>query len=77
MWIIESGCTHHMSSNIKWFTNLRDLSEGSVLIGSNQRCEIEGVGSVKVRQYNGKITTLSYVRLVPKLRRNLIFISMK
>lgn len=32
-WVIDSGCTHHMSSNKKWFANRRVSREGFVLMG--------------------------------------------
>lgn len=36
---------------------------------------IMGVGSVKVKQFDDKVTTLDNVRLIHEVRRDLLFIS--
>ncbi|KAG8480907.1 hypothetical protein CXB51_025473 [Gossypium anomalum] len=34
-WILDSGCTFHMSPNRDWFTTYETVSEGVVLMGNN------------------------------------------
>ncbi|KAG8489132.1 hypothetical protein CXB51_017197 [Gossypium anomalum] len=74
-WILDSGCTFHMSSNRDWFTTYETVSEGVVLMGNNASCKIAGVGTIKVEMYDGVVRTLSDVLHVPELKRNLILLS--
>ncbi|KAG8491252.1 hypothetical protein CXB51_014428 [Gossypium anomalum] len=74
-WILDSGCTFHMSPNRDWFTTYKTVSEGVVLMGNNASCKTAGVGTIKVKMFDGVVKTLSDVRHVPKLERNLILLS--
>ncbi|KAG8475529.1 hypothetical protein CXB51_032298 [Gossypium anomalum] len=74
-WILDSGCTFHISPNRDWFTTYEIVSEGVVLMGNNASCKITGVGTIKVKMFDGVVRTLSDVRHVPELKRNLILLS--
>ncbi|KAG8501848.1 hypothetical protein CXB51_004653 [Gossypium anomalum] len=74
-WILDSGCTFHMSPNRDWFTTYETVSEGVVLMGNNASCKIAGLGTIKVKMFDGVVRTLSDVRYVPELKRNLISLS--
>ncbi|KAG8485819.1 hypothetical protein CXB51_019218 [Gossypium anomalum] len=74
-WILDSGCTFHMSTNWDWFTTYETVSEGVVLMGNNASCKIAGVGTIKVKMFDGVVRTLSDVRHVSELKRNLISFS--
>ncbi|KAG8478359.1 hypothetical protein CXB51_028117 [Gossypium anomalum] len=74
-WILDLGCTFHMSPNRDWFTTYDTVSEGVVLIRNNASCKIAGVGTIKIKMFDGVVKTLSDVRHVPKLKRNLISLS--
>ncbi|KAG8499473.1 hypothetical protein CXB51_005963 [Gossypium anomalum] len=74
-WILDSGCTFHMSPNRDWFTTYKTVSEGVVLMGNNASYKIAGVGTIKVKMFDGVVRTLSDVRHVPELKRNLISLS--
>ncbi|KAG8489614.1 hypothetical protein CXB51_017589 [Gossypium anomalum] len=74
-WILDSGCTFHMSPNRDWFTHYETVSEGVVLMGNNASCKIAGVGTIKVKMFDGVVRTLSDVRHVPELKKNLISLS--
>ncbi|KAG8473502.1 hypothetical protein CXB51_035665 [Gossypium anomalum] len=74
-WILDSGCTFHMSPNRDWFTTYETVSKGVVLMGNNASCKIAGVGTIKVKIFDGVVRTLSDVRHVPELKKNLISLS--
>ncbi|KAG8475586.1 hypothetical protein CXB51_032459 [Gossypium anomalum] len=74
-WILDSGCTFHMSPYRDWFTAYEIVSEGIVLMGNNASCKIASVGTIKAKMFDGVIRTLSDVRHVPELKRNLISLS--
>ncbi|KAG8491363.1 hypothetical protein CXB51_014484 [Gossypium anomalum] len=61
-WILDSGCTFHMSPNRDWFTTYETVSECVVLMGNNASCKIAGVGTIKVKMFNGVFRTLSDVQ---------------
>ncbi|KAG8472701.1 hypothetical protein CXB51_034566 [Gossypium anomalum] len=74
-WILDSGYTLHMSPNWDWFTTYKTMSEGAVLMGNNASCKITGVGTIKVKMFDGVVRTLSDVRHVLELKRTLILLS--
>ena len=41
-------------------------------MGNDCSCKIIGIGSIEIKIYNGTMRTLTKVRHVPKLRKNLI-----
>ncbi|KAG8479084.1 hypothetical protein CXB51_029923 [Gossypium anomalum] len=48
-----------MSPNRDWFTTYKTVSEGVVLMGNNASCKIAGVGTIKVKMFDGVVRTLS------------------
>ena len=50
-------------------------SAGSVLGFDNSPCKIEGIGSIRIKMFDGIIRTLTDVRYIPKMKRNLISMS--
>ncbi|KAG8478794.1 hypothetical protein CXB51_028696 [Gossypium anomalum] len=74
-WILDSGCIFHMNPNWDWFITYETVSKGVVLMGNNASCKIAGVGTIKVKMFDGVTRTLSDVRHVPELKRNLISLS--
>ncbi|KAG8486278.1 hypothetical protein CXB51_019698 [Gossypium anomalum] len=39
-WILDSGCTFHMSPNRDWFITYETMSKGVILMGNNASCKI-------------------------------------
>ncbi|KAG8491586.1 hypothetical protein CXB51_014658 [Gossypium anomalum] len=60
-WILDSGTTFHMSPNRDWFTTYEIVSEGVALMGNNASCKIAGVGTTKVKMFDGVISKSSLV----------------
>jgi hypothetical protein len=71
-WLMDSGCSRHMTENKNWFSSLTPLSHKEyVTFGDNKKGMVFGTGNIKVNDY----FTLNDVALVDKLRYNLLFIS--
>jgi hypothetical protein len=71
-WILDSGCSRHMTGNKKWFCNLTPLSHKEyVTFGDGKKGKMLGTDVIKVNDY----FTLNDVALVDKLRSNLLFVS--
>ncbi|KAE8715770.1 hypothetical protein F3Y22_tig00110160pilonHSYRG00432 [Hibiscus syriacus] len=71
-WILDSGCSYHITPNREWFSTYRSVNSGSVYLGDDRCCNIVGIGDVRIKMYDGSIRTLSGVRHVPDLKKNLI-----
>ena len=47
-WIIDSGCTHHMTGDKAKFEKCEDYDDGSVRFGNNEPCCIKGRGKISL-----------------------------
>ncbi|KAM6555575.1 hypothetical protein CsatB_002594 [Cannabis sativa] len=74
-WILDSGCTFHMTNNKAFMFDFRKTNGGRVILGNNQTCDIQGSGSISFKMHDGMVRTLSEIRYVPNLARNLISLS--
>ncbi|KAK4385200.1 Retrovirus-related Pol polyprotein from transposon TNT 1-94 [Sesamum angolense] len=47
-------------------------NSGSIYLGDDRCCNIVGVGDVRIKMYDGTVRTLSDIRHIPDLKKNLI-----
>lgn len=76
-WIIDSGCTNHISKDLNNFVEYRpyQISERRMIkIGGNQWLAAHGIGTVILYTESGQCT-LHGVLYTPRMRRNLVSIS--
>ena len=71
-WVMDSGCSFHMSPNKNWFQNFSENVTGTVYMGNNNTCKVMGIGNINLKLHDGKVRLLTNVRYVPSLKRNLI-----
>ncbi|CAN1141484.1 Retrovirus-related Pol polyprotein from transposon TNT 1-94 [Linum perenne] len=75
-WILDSACTFHMCPNMDWFSSYESIDAGgTVLMGDNSSCKVAGIRSVQIKMFDGAVRTLTDVRHIPDLKRNLISLS--
>ena len=43
-----------------------------MLLGNNKSCEIQGIGTVRIKMFDGIERVLQQVRYIPGLKRNLV-----
>jgi hypothetical protein len=68
MWLIDFGCSRHVTGNKKWFSSLTPLSHKEYLtFGDDKKGKVLGTGIIKVNYY----FTLNDVVLIDKLRYNM------
>ncbi|KAH9679836.1 hypothetical protein KPL71_026295 [Citrus sinensis] len=72
VWLIDSGATWHMTSRREWFHTYEPISEGSVYMGNDHALEIAGIGTIKIKMFDGIIRTIGEVRHVNGLKKNLL-----
>jgi len=71
-WMLDLGASHHMFSHRNWFIYYQSVDEGAVFMGNGIPCKIVGVGSIRIRMFDGIVRELTDVRYVPELKSNLI-----
>ncbi|KAH9646639.1 hypothetical protein KPL70_024932 [Citrus sinensis] len=71
-WVLDSGCTYHMCPDKNLFSSYRVFNGGEVMMGNNSLCKVVGLGTIRLKMFDGVIRELSEVRHVPELKRNLI-----
>jgi hypothetical protein len=71
-WLMDSGCSRHMTENNKWFSSLTPLSHKEyVTFGDDKKGKVVGTGVIKVND----CFTLNDVPLVDRLRYNQLSVS--
>ncbi|KAK3014885.1 hypothetical protein RJ639_008457 [Escallonia herrerae] len=73
-WILDMGCSHHICPNRDWFVTFRSFDGGKVLMRNNVACKVVEIDSIQIRMHDGIVRTLTGVRHVLELRKNLIFL---
>lgn len=73
-WILDTGSANHLCSRREYFDKFREV-QGFVTWGDGTRRRVMGVGTVKIKMFDGAVRTLGDVVYVPKFRRNLISLS--
>lgn len=71
-WIMDTGASFHMTPNREWFETYKAGNMGSVRLADDKACGVVGIGQVKFRMYDGTIRTLTDVRHIPVMKKNLI-----
>jgi hypothetical protein len=72
-WILDSACSYHVCINKDWFNTYEPVQNGGLVrMADNTPCEVIGIGSVKIRTHDGMTRTLTNVRHIPTMFRNLI-----
>lgn len=61
-----------MTANKSWIEDYEGFDGGTVLLGDDEPCRIYGRGNIHMKLHDGAVKTLTDVRYVPALRRNLI-----
>ena len=74
-WILDFGCTFHMTLNRDWFSTYEPMHKGVVLMGNNASCKVVGIGTVRIRMFDGVVRTLGDIKHAPDLKRNVISLS--
>ena len=69
MWLFDSGCSHRMTKNPRWFSNLTPVSTKEyITFGDNNKGKVVSKGVIKVSD----TVTLKRVALVRPLGYNLL-----
>lgn len=72
VWILDLGCSYH--SALIWIVSyIINLLMDKFFMGNNFSRKVVGIGTVRIKMHDGVTRTLTNVRHVPNLKRDLIF----
>jgi hypothetical protein len=71
-WVLGSACSYHMCLHREWFSTYEPMNGGLVSVGNNTKCKVVGIDTIRFKIFDGIICTLTYVRHVVGLTKNLI-----
>lgn len=73
-WVMDTGCSFHMTPRRDVFLEMKDLDTGRVKMANNTQAHVKGIGSVRFQNPDGTTFVLHEVRYMPEIGRNLISI---
>ena len=69
-WVMDSGCIFYITPDRDALFDFKEFEGGNVLMGNNTSSEVKGMGKLKI--INSEGATVTYVRYMPTMSRNLI-----
>ena len=72
VWLLDSACIYHVCPRREWFYTYQPCDGGIVLMGNNAECRVVGIGSIRMRMFDGEVRTVANVRHVPEVSNNLL-----
>ena len=73
-WVLDSGCSRHMTANRGCFVTFDKDHDGTVTIANGEKLHVRGGGTIEV-PIQGKTTQITGVLYVPDIGYNLLSIS--
>jgi len=73
-WLIDSGCTNHMTNDQKLFKELDKTIVSKVKIGNSDFISVKGKGTIAIESLKG-LKHISYVLYVPDIDQNLLSVA--
>lgn len=71
-WILDSGCTFHITSDKKVLVDLKEGNGSKVLMANNAQCEVKCIGKIRITNEDGYVVILKDVCYMLDMSRNLI-----
>lgn len=72
VWLMDSGATWHMTPRREWFHQYEPISGGFVFMGDDHALEIAGIGTIKLKMFDGTVRIIQEVRHAKGLKKNLL-----
>ena len=67
-WILDKGATYHVYPNMAWFSSFEKLDGCYTVMGDDHTCNVEGIGTVRIKMFDGIVRELKEVRYVSQLK---------
>ena len=72
IWFLDSGCSSHMTGARSSFKELDESVKLKVALGDGKQVQVEGKGTVAIKNGHGNINLLYDVYFIPNLSQNLL-----
>ena len=71
-WLLDFGASNHMCIHRHWFITYQSIDDGVGYTGNDISSKVVGIGSIRIKMFDGSVKILTNMRHVPQLRKNLI-----
>lgn len=71
-WVLDSGCSYHLTCRKDLMFDIEEIDGGKILMGNDTFCVITAIGKVKIVNYDNTTVVLTKVRYSSTAKRNLI-----
>jgi hypothetical protein len=71
-WLLDFGASNDICLHRHWFVTYEYMDDGIVYMGNDISCKVVGIGSIRIKMFDGIVKILIDVRHVPELRKNII-----
>ena len=61
-----------MCPNRDWIYSFEKIDGCFTVMGDNHLCNVKGIGTIRIKMFDGIVRELKEVRCIPQLKRNLI-----
>eukprot|EP00253_Pinus_taeda_P002543 PITA_02543 len=76
-WFLDSGASFHMTNDKILFSTLEEKDlQMHIEMGNDEKYSVSGVGTVALQREHGALITLTDMKYVPGLKKNLLSIAM-
>lgn len=72
VWLVDSGCSNHMSGTRELFQDLDESQKTTIRLGDDKEMRVAGKGTIAFKTASGKVKLLTNVQYVPHLAHNLL-----
>ncbi|CAM8961498.1 unnamed protein product [Rhodiola kirilowii] len=59
VWVLDSGASYHICPCREWFSTYEQIDGGNISIANSDVCKAVGIGSIRIRTYDGSFCTLN------------------
>ena len=71
-WVLDTGATYHVCPNRDCFSIFEKLDGCFAIMGDDHPCEVEGIGTIRIKMFDRMVRELKEVRYVPQVKMNLL-----
>jgi len=73
-WILDTDAAYHIFPKRDWFASFEKLDNSLVQMGDDSTSNMDGVGTVLIKMFDGMVRELKDVRYIPQMKKSLISI---
>ena len=61
---MDTEATYHICPKREWFSSLEKLNSGVIIMGNDAACQMVGIGTVRIKMFDGVVRDLTDIRYV-------------